>query len=459
MALGVVLLAAEIGASAPEVIDGAQRERARNDLNVLIETARLAWAYAEDKQEHFEVNLQRLLTNGMAALGGCRTKREVLELFRETVAELKDGHAGLNHPELRRNQILGTLPHRLVDTKDGVVLGKDLVVLWNGQPMEDQIRLASKSTCASTPGMRRMLALRSLETSGSNDAVRVTLRRADGQVIQTNLVYNQSRNKTPFIEFRWLTNQVACIRLTSFRAETAAPEADQGPKDPSGHAIAALEAAKAKISAAFSNAANARCLILDLRGNMGGTDLLGSHVALHLVPGAFTYFKLQTRNSPQLRAVAGFEKHPASGWSPASEWGPPRPVSVTAFPGLIFILQDQLCFSTTDNLLACLQDLLPANRVRFIGRPSGGGTGAPRALATLPWTGATVTLTVMKVLSPKGRLIEGRGTIPNRALQWTWKDLLEERDVDLECALNEGLRLSRMPLAVPAAINKEDHTR
>jgi C-terminal processing protease CtpA/Prc len=291
--------------------------------------------------------------------------------------------------------------------------------------------------------MRRLLALKSLETSGSDAPARMTLRQPGGQVIETNILYNGApAPRGPSIEFKRLANKIACIRLSSFRVERFAAELkDQGPVDPSGHSIAAVDAAKTKISEIFSNAANARCLILDLRGNLGGTDSLGSHVALHLIPGTFTYFKLQTRFSPQLRSVREFETSPTQGWSLVNGWGPPRPPSVAPFSGFIFILQDQACFSTTDNLLACLRDLLPGNRVRFIGRPSGGGTGAPRPLATLPWSGATVTLTVMKVFSPNGRLIEGRGTIPDRVIEWTWKDVLGERDVDLESALEEAGKL------------------
>jgi C-terminal processing protease CtpA/Prc len=427
-------------ASSAELFGSAEREQATNDLRILVETARSAWAYAEDKEEHFDVSLPRLLEEGNVALAGCQTKRDVLGVFDEIVAGLKDGHASLKHPDLYESGVRRRLPLRLVDTKEGVVFGKDLVVLWNGRTIEEEIRVASRRIYASTPGQRRILTLKSLETGTTNDRLRITLKRPDGQITETNLTYSRARPTEPFIEFRWLTNQIAYIRLTSFRAEAAAPELkDQGPKDPSGHGIAAVEAAKAKISEAFSRSAKARCLILDLRGNGGGTDSLGSHVALHLIPGTFTYFKLQTRFSPQLRTLREFEAQPTNGWSQASEWGPARPASVAPFSGFTFILQDQSCFSTTDNLLACLQDLLPGDRVQFIGRPSGGGTGAPRPLVTLPWSGATVTLTVMKVFSPKGRLIEGRGTIPDRVIEWTWKDVIEGRDVDLEAAL-EGAR-------------------
>jgi len=345
----------------------------------------------------------------------------------------------LSHPDLYGSKVRRSLPYRLVDTREGIIFGKDLVVLWSGREMEEQIRNASRRIYASTPGQRRSLALRSLETSDSNEQVRITLRRPDGQVNETNITYGAAWPTEPVIDFRWLTNEIAYIRLTSFRVEAAAPELkDQGRMDPSRHTTAAVEAAKAEISGAFSKAAKARCLILDLRGNRGGTDLLGSHVALHLLSGAFTYFKLQTRHSPQLQRIRGFEANPTNGWSRPSDWGPSRPPDVKPFSGFIFILQDQRCFSTTDNLLACLKDLLPGDRVRFIGRPSGGGTGAPRPLITLPWSGATVTLTVMKVFSPKGRLIEGRGTIPDRLVEWTWNDLIEERDADLAAALEEA---------------------
>jgi C-terminal processing protease CtpA/Prc len=268
----------------------------------------------------------------------------------------------------------------------------------------------------------------------------MTVKHRDGSLAKTNVSYTGIWPAERFIEFRRLTDDVVYIRLASLRAEAAAPDLkDQGPLDPSGHAIAALDAAKARISEAFSKAMGASCLVLDLRGNSGGTDLLGSHVAMHLVPGEFTYFKLQTRFSPQLRTVPGFEDSAATnGWSSPVEWGPPRPPTVTAFPGFIVVLQDERCFSTTDNLLACLRDFLPRDRARFVGRPSGGGTGAPRPVVTLPESGATLTLTVMKVYSPEGRLIEGRGTIPDRLVEWSWDDVVEGRDADLDAGLQEA---------------------
>lgn len=213
-----------------------------------------------------------------------------------------------------------------------------------------------------------------------------------------------------------------------------------GALNASGLPASAVQEVQAKISEAFKECERAKVLILDLRGNGGGSDSIGIHVALHLVPGEFCYFKLQTRFSPELKKISGFADSPEDGWSRLDDgWKPPRPASIAAFGGLVWVLLDEGCFSTTDNLLACLRDLLPKERARFLGRPSGGGTGAPRQLATLPFTGAQLTLTVMKVLSPAGRLIEGRGTIPDREITWTWKDVLEDKDPDFDAAFEEAL--------------------
>jgi C-terminal processing protease CtpA/Prc len=53
---------------------------------------------------------------------------------------------------------------------------------------------------------------------------------------------------------------------------------------------------------------------------------------------------------------------------------------------------------------------------------------------------ARLTLTVMKVWSPKERLIEGRGTKPHVNVAWSRSDIVEGRDPDLAAALREARR-------------------
>src|SRR5512143_3445077 len=68
------------------------REGAKGDLKVLIETAKSAWAYADDKKENFGVDLEQLSAMAVSRFDSCRDQTEVFEVLREVVAALKDGH-------------------------------------------------------------------------------------------------------------------------------------------------------------------------------------------------------------------------------------------------------------------------------------------------------------------------------------------------------------------------------
>jgi C-terminal processing protease CtpA/Prc len=163
----------------------------------------------------------------------------------------------------------------------------------------------------------------------------------------------------------------------------------------------------------------AQGLVIDLRGNGGGTDALGIHLAERLLGRPFVYFQLSAQDDE-------------GGWR--------LPGGITygqgdhaRYSGPLALLVDGRSFSTTDNFARCLDDLHP--ECTIVGRPSGGGTGAPRALVTATHSKAVVGACTMRVLGPKGRLTEGRGTVPDVAVRWTRADVLAGRDPDLEAAL------------------------
>ncbi len=438
---GFILLFSSVG-MADELASGATRQAALGDLKMLIETARSAWAYAEDKRENFGVDLDQLDTLAASQIRNCRDKGEAFEVLRSVVAGLKDGHASLRRPDQNPSSATGRIKGKFCDTREGLVYEKELILQWNGRNVQEELDRLIKRAYASTPGMARKLAIRNLAYGPLNQTIHVKLKGATGSDEEKVLRYEQeSETEPPPLELRWPHREIACLAIHTFDVRRSAWAVQQdGPLNPSGLPASAVEEVQQRISAAFKNCEGAKALILDLRGNEGGSDSIGSHVALHLLPGEFCYFRLQTRYSAQLKRVRGFEDSPDTGWSRLDDgWKPPRSPSIKAFEGSVWILADELCFSTTDNLLACLGDLLPKERARFLGRPSGGGTGAPRQILTLPFTGAQLTLCVMKVYSPRGRLIEGRGTIPDRTIAWTWKDVVEDKDPDLDAALEEAL--------------------
>ena len=163
-----------------------------------------------------------------------------------------------------------------------------------------------------------------------------------------------------------------------------------------------------------------KALILDLRGNPGGTDLLGQRLASHLMKPGFVYYRLQSHR--WLWGWGGIGAHK------------PRnvPADLPRFTGKLVCLIDEGVFSTADNFAACIRDVHPD--VTFVGRPAGAGTGAPRSF-TLPKTGATVWFCTMRVYAPKGEMIEGAGVQPDVKVKWSRQDHLQKRDPDLEAAL------------------------
>jgi hypothetical protein len=73
--------------------------------------------------------------------------------------------------------------------------------------------------------------------------------------------------------------------------------------------------------------------------------------------------------------------------------------------------------------------------VRFVGRPTHGGTGEPRKIGELTHSRVPFFFCIQEMHSPKGRLIEGRGTVPGVAVQWSRLDIAHGRDPDLAAAI------------------------
>ncbi|HVR76199.1 MAG TPA: hypothetical protein VMT52_17850, partial [Planctomycetota bacterium] len=73
-----------------DVLTPAQME---SDLEQLVAVLGRAWAYAQDKREHFGVDLGSLLEEHRALIEGTKTRRHFLDIVVRLVAALRDGHA------------------------------------------------------------------------------------------------------------------------------------------------------------------------------------------------------------------------------------------------------------------------------------------------------------------------------------------------------------------------------
>jgi C-terminal processing protease CtpA/Prc len=239
-----------------------------------------------------------------------------------------------------------------------------------------------------------------------------------------------------FAEARLLTPAVGYLRIPSFASRS--PDFSMAKTD--ADRDKALEPVRRQMDREFEQVAATRALVLDLRGNAGGADLLGAYLVSHLLSDDFVYYTTQTRCSPDLKKLPGFAYLPGEeGWAERSTWKPRQTVfsffKGKTYPGSVIALVDEGCASTTDCVLACLTDLHAA--FRTIGRPTHGAAGGPTILTKLKHSKADLQLSIMRVWSPKGRLIEGQGTAPNFPVEWTSADILHGRDPDLDTALKE----------------------
>jgi C-terminal processing protease CtpA/Prc len=185
----------------------------------------------------------------------------------------------------------------------------------------------------------------------------------------------------------------------------------------------------AEIDAAIAPLRGVRDIIIDVRGNGGGSDVLCTYLASYFLANRPVH-PYVLRYRPENPTVPGVG--PDGFLNPEA-----HPATYDGFPGepwasRVWVLVDEACFSATDTFLHLLTSQLPPSRIRTIGRPSQGGIGGPAAVGQLRNTRAAVTVSTCKALSLKGELLEGNPARIDIPVRWTRADVLSQRDPDLE---------------------------
>ncbi len=371
------------------------------DIRAAAQFARERWSYAEHRAEISGLDLDAAEAEGLRRLGDTPDEAAFMAALTWFVSQMEDGHSWIKFPN---HQLPGPRrwPFALVEVAEGVMVRAveegtarpvpgDILLAVDGVDVEEWIAAREDRVFASTDGSRRRQAIRHL--AGWDEEVptrRFRFRGADGA-----------------------ENEVAYFRPGNF-----SPPPDSGWPGPPEGRDAILAATYAEIDGIIGELAGARALVLDLRGNPGGTDLLGQFLVDRLVAGDYIYF--------QLAALSG------SGWRDFHPLESSAPEGANALRVPTAVLLDEGTFSTADNVAACLEAVHP--EAVFVGRPNGAGTGAPRP-HELPRTGTTISFCTQRVLNADGRMGEGISVALDRPVTWTREDVLQGRDPDLAAAL------------------------
>jgi carboxyl-terminal processing protease len=403
------------------------------DLGELTALVEARWSHLEERRKNDALDLDALRAAAEASVRADPTLAGFERALRRFVAGLHDGHAGVRVPGVS-HAAPRRWPVTLVEVQEGVKLDGvwpgagaglargDLLLAVDGADIQELLRAEERETFASTNGARRRAALARVAQRTEREELRLRVRRLDGGREEEVLVPCPAADaQVPAPSqgstrraWRMLDETTGYLRPGSFIWPAESDWAGAAPED-RGRILAGE---KAELARAFVELGAARSLILDLRGNPGGTDLLGQALAGHLLPSGFPYFTLQGRGED-------------GAWHQPFTYPIETPADTPRFFGPLAVLVDAGTFSTADNLAGCLRD--ERKDAVFVGRPNGAGTGAPTPF-TLARTGARVTFCTQRVWSPGGTYTEGTGVRLDVPVVLTRADLLAGRDADLEAA-------------------------
>ena len=152
------------------------------------------------------------------------------------------------------------------------------------------------------------------------------------------------------------------------------------------------------IDAAFDDFCDAPGLVVDLRGNPGGS----SSVA--------TRFRDRFLRERTLLGTIQFTRPDGNLMPPEDLWGEPT-TNERRWRAAVRFLTDAGTYSASEDALLGLQGL---DHVEILGMPSGGGSGRARSISLLP--GWRLSVSSCLTFDRQGRCIEGSGITVDRVI-------------------------------------------
>jgi C-terminal processing protease CtpA/Prc len=276
----------------------------------------------------------------------------------------------------------------------------------SGSTLQWRDYVSDQRLLAGPAGTEVELTLR--ELSGATKVVRVTRPPHPGDAEARRRIAELYRDPATIATWAWLEGDWGYIRLTTFAAESLRIVVDA-------------------FDRALDSLYDAPGLVLDLRANGGGyldamTEIAGRFLAAETTLG---YYQKREHGED-----VNFEA-----WDPAAISDTLRTAIVAkprdpVYRGPVVVIIDRGCFSACEGFTGALQTL---GRILVVGRPSGGGSGVS-GLVELP-SGAIVSFSWSVFWLPDGRMIEGKGVLPDIYVKRRPRDWASGRDRVLERAV------------------------
>lgn len=450
--------AADAGAAAiPRALAAAD---ARADLQTLRTLLDEQFAYRELRK----VDLAALLRDAEKAFG----KDEVAgELFVQQVDRILrafgDGHSRIDgavagatsFPPFLVQEVQGGHVAFVPDRSSFVDRERPFVVAIDGVPLAKWLDAAkARGTQGSAAmqardaerGLRDLVLLRADLKLPAQERLTLTLRAATGAPRDVTLDLATQRptyGAWPRSATKRLDGDVGYLRITEMKGDAAF---------------------LAAIDTAMQSFRDTKGLVIDVRGNGGGTRDALRRLAPYLLPAngapvvgnvAAVLLERGKPAAPDALADRGLYTQEWDGWSDAQRvaittflrtWKPGWKLpagrfspwhflvldradnpAAFAYTNKVVVLIDRGCFSATDVFAAAL-GALP--NVTLVGEATSGGSGRARG-HTLPKSGVRLQLSTMASFRPDGVLFEGNGVAPDVAVATQPGDLVGDGDAVL----------------------------
>jgi carboxyl-terminal processing protease len=341
-----------------------------------------------------------------------RADEEFYGLLLELMATLKDTHTRIisypgqpesESPPVQLDQIDDKITVIRADESTDLKPG-DVVLAVDDKPAAESLLVQMKRVCSSTDRGRVRGACGQLLAGPPGTKVTLKIERADHSTQQITLLREAKAFRSePAVSSKRITDSLGYIRISRWGGPNLVAQFDR-----------ALEEFK-----------NTKGVIIDVRGNGGGSDALADEVN-----GRFLD-KMVVSSIDFWREAGTDHFHKTIGRvQPRGPW---------TFRGRVAVLTDEGCASACEHFVSGMEAI---GRVLLVGTPTNGAGGGPTVVTLCD--GTKVAISRALGMRANGVVFEGHGIPPHIFSTPSIQDLRDGRDAALE--LSKAWLLSGQPI-------------